>query len=190
MRNEEQPGPAVRRAGRTGPARPTVAVVTLVTLLVLAAAGCGGGSGGGDRVERRGSGEERSLTVANRLDTSVGFWPYTGRSGSPGGVEPGETARSGSAPVPGENDVCVALGQGGAIVRLAVIVVGDVMWVSTPARCPGSRPQPGEPRVVWTAEERSGPRLLDAGFAGGQLCAERQGRLDVLVRIEPSATPC
>ncbi len=162
----------------------------VAVLTALAFAGCGGGSGGGDRVERRGSGEERSLTVANRLDTSVGFWPYTGRSGSPGGVAPGETARSGGAPVPGENDVCVALGQGGATIRLAVIVVGDVMRVSTPARCPGSRPQPGEPQAVWTAEERSGPRLLDAGFAGGQLCAERQGRLDVRVRIEPSTTPC
>jgi len=168
----------------------SVTAGAVAVLTALAFAGCGGGSGGGAQVERRGSGEERSLTVANRLDTPVGFWPYTGRSGRPVSLSPGGTARAGSAPVPGENDVCVALGQGGATIRLAVIVVGDVMWVSTPARCPGSRPEPGEPQAVWTAEERSGPRLLDAGVAGRQVCAERQGRLDVRVRIEPSTTPC
>ncbi len=176
-----------RRAGSIGP---TVAAVVTVGLMALALVGCGGGSGTDGRVERRGSGEERSLTVANRLGTSVGFWPYTGRSGNPVGVEPGETARSGGTPVPGENDVCVALGQGGATVRVAVIVNGDVMRVSSPAKCPGSRPQSGDPQAIWTATELSGARLLDAGFPGTQLCAERQGRLDVLVRIEPTATLC
>ena len=175
----------VRRAGRVGSA---VTVLTAVAVLGVLFGGCGASDDA--TVERRGSAEERSLEVVNGLDAEVGFVPFLGGSGTPVALRPGERARTTGPAESGRNDLCAVLGRGNqGVVRVGLRVAGDVMRVSTPPKCPG-QPEPGQPQAIWQAGDLAGVRLLDSGTSGAQLCLEREGRLAVSVRIEPTGTAC
>jgi len=170
--------------------RKTVRLTAALGLVALALAGCGG-SGSDERAARGASGEERSLVFVNRLDAGMSAVPYTPeRGGQPANLPPGGRAEFRNAAVPGENDVCVALGQSGKVVRVAFAVVNDTATVRTVAKCPGVPPQRGEPQASWRADDRSGAQSLDPGIAGWQLCVERPGRLEASVRIEPTGAAC
>ncbi len=131
------------------------------------------------------------MTVVTTLDGGVSVAPGIGSSGDRVVVVPGASARAQAGPDGGDaNDVCVVLGRDGRVTRVALVVTGDVMWVHTPARCPGPRPRSGDRPAVWRADDAAGTRLLASDIPGVQLCLTREGRLDVRVRVEAIGTTC